>query len=83
MLVRLKSFPSLVIRRVQRLKGLAQKEVRRHPVSGSEHHLSLYDRLHEKNVKKDEEALRRVTNVKELKGKTSRFMQPTTTTVGI
>ena len=40
-----------------------------HPVSKSSQHLCLFDRLHEKNVKKDQEALRRVTNVKELKGK--------------
>lgn len=46
-----------------------KKKSGKHPVSGCEHHLCLFDRLHEKNVKKDEEALRRVTNVKELKGK--------------
>ena len=40
-----------------------------HPVSGSEQHLCLFDRLHERNAKKEVEILRRVTNVKELKGK--------------
>jgi len=50
-------------------KASHKKKSERHPFSGSEHHLCLFDRLHEKNVKKDEEALRRVTNVKELKGK--------------
>ena len=39
-----------------------------HPVTGSDQHLCLFDRLHERNAKKDEEALRRVRNVKELKG---------------
>lgn len=39
-----------------------------HPVTGSDQHLCLFDRLHERNAKKDEEALRRVRNIKELKG---------------
>ena len=39
-----------------------------HPVTGSDQHLCLFDRLHERNAKKDEEVLRRVRNVKELKG---------------
>ena len=39
-----------------------------HPVTGSNVHLSLFDLLHEKNVKKDEEVLRRVTHVKQLNG---------------
>ena len=39
-----------------------------HPVTGSDKHLCLFDRLHERNAKKDEEALRRVRNIKELKG---------------
>ena len=39
-----------------------------HPITGSSHHLCLFDRLHEKNVKKEEEILRRVTFVHELNG---------------
>ena len=42
---------------------------RQHPVSGSDTRLCLFDRLHERNVKKDVEVLRRITNIKELKGK--------------
>lgn len=37
-----------------------------HPVAGSDQHLCLFDRLYERNAKKDEEALRRVRNIKEL-----------------
>ncbi len=37
-----------------------------HPITGSNVHLSLFDRLHEKNVKKEDEVLRRVTHVKQL-----------------
>ena len=40
-----------------------------HPVSGTEQHLCLFDRLQERNARKEEEILRRVTNAKELKGK--------------
>ena len=39
-----------------------------HPVTGSEVHLCLFDRLHERNVKKEDEVLRRVTHVRQLKG---------------
>jgi len=39
-----------------------------HPVTGSDQHFCLFDRLYERNAKKDEEALRRVRNIKELKG---------------
>ena len=39
-----------------------------HPVTGNDQHLCLFDRLHERNAKKDEEVLKRVRNVKELKG---------------
>jgi hypothetical protein len=31
--------------------------------------LCLFDRLHERNAKKEEESLRRVNNIKELRGK--------------
>lgn len=40
-----------------------------HPVLGSAQHLCLFDRLHERNVKKEEETLHCVMNIKELKGK--------------
>ena len=40
-----------------------------HPVLGSAPHLCLFDRLHERNVKKKEETLRCVRNIKGLKGK--------------
>ena len=39
-----------------------------HALTGSSHHLCLFDRLHERNVKKEEGILRRVTNVQELNG---------------
>jgi hypothetical protein len=41
-----------------------------HTVSGSEHHLCLFDRVHECNVKTEEEVLRRITHIRELKRKT-------------
>ena len=40
-----------------------------HPISASAQHLCLFDRFHERNAKRKEEALRRVTNITELKGK--------------
>lgn len=40
-----------------------------HPVLGSAQHLCLFDRLHERNVKKEEDTLHCVMNIKELKGK--------------
>ena len=39
-----------------------------HPVTGSAHHLALFDRLHEKNTSNEVEALRRIACVKELSG---------------
>ena len=39
-----------------------------HPVTGSNTHLCLFDRFHERNPVKRKEILRRVTHVKELKG---------------
>ena len=41
------------------------------PVSGSDTRLCLFDRLHEGDAKKRVEALRRITNIKQLKGKLS------------
>lgn len=38
-----------------------------HPISASAQHLCLFDRSHERNAKRKEEALRRVTNIEELK----------------
>ncbi|MES9880904.1 MAG: hypothetical protein ABW185_08490 [Sedimenticola sp.] len=40
-----------------------------HPISGSDWHLCLFDRFHERNVKKEEEVMRRITHVKQLKGR--------------
>ena len=40
-----------------------------HPVTGSNHHLCLFDRFHEGNVKREEEVLRRLDNVEQLKGR--------------
>jgi len=40
-----------------------------HPISASAQQLCRFDRFHERNAKRKEEALRRVTNRKELKGK--------------
>ena len=40
-----------------------------HPVLRSAQHLCLFDILHERNVKKEEETLHCVMNIKELKGK--------------
>ena len=40
-----------------------------HPVTGSDSHLALFDRLHESNTKREVESLRRIACVKELFGK--------------
>ena len=40
-----------------------------HPVTGSDSHLALFDRLHESNIKREVESLRRIACVKELFGK--------------
>ena len=40
-----------------------------HPCSGSDQYLSLFDRFHERNVKKDVEVLRRIEHIPELKGR--------------
>ena len=39
-----------------------------HPVSGTDHHLCFFDRFHERNVKKENEVLRRITSVTQLRG---------------
>lgn len=49
--------------------NLAIQSFEVHPVLGSAKHLYLFDRLHERNVKKEEETLHCVMNIKELKGK--------------
>lgn len=49
--------------------NLAIQSFELHPVLGSAQHLCLFDRLHKRKVKKEEETLRCITNIKELKGK--------------
>lgn len=49
--------------------NLAIQSFEVHPVLGSAKHLYLFDRLHERNVKKEEETLHCVMNITELKGK--------------
>ena len=39
-----------------------------HPITGSAHHLALFDRLHERNSSNEVEALRRIACINELCG---------------
>lgn len=62
------SLPCLGKRSVEQKEQKEQANKELHPITGSSRHLCLFDRFHEKNSKAEQEILRRVRLVKELKG---------------